>query len=63
MESLLVPAVCTVVGAVVGWVLAKKNVVLLANCDPLVPIVTRGFFILPNKTGLYIICKYWPIAQ
>jgi len=27
MESLLVPVVCTVVGAIVGWVLAKKNVV------------------------------------
>jgi len=27
MESLLVPALCGVVGVVVGWVLAKKNVV------------------------------------
>jgi len=27
MESLLVPVACGVVGAVVGWVLAKKNVV------------------------------------
>jgi len=26
MESLLVPAAAAVVGAVVGWVLAKKNV-------------------------------------
>ena len=64
MESLVVLVCVGVGGAVVGWVLAKKNVLQLILYDPPMVNIFGGSFYLPfKKTSLLLQYNYWPVAQ